>query len=129
GEGEAPEGPAQARPKISKNNQKTQMRTASRERRIERMSRRENYIKVVAPKLTERGIIAKHWPGNWEEEISFSNFALLRTIAAMSVDAIWPPSSDEVMAASRMTVADTYSALEQLVKQGMLHDGDYERGF
>lgn len=90
------------------------------------MSRRENYIKVVAPKLTERGIIAKHWPGNWEEEISFSNFALLRTIAAISIDAIWPPIAEEVQGYTR---SDAFIGAQRLMEQGMLHTGDYSRGY
>lgn len=91
------------------------------------MSRRENYIKVVPPKLTERGIIAKHWPGNWEEEISFSNLALLRTIAALSVDAVFPPNVEEV-AKSTHELVDIEPWIKRLIEQGMLHPGSLERG-
>lgn len=92
------------------------------------MSRRENYIKVVAPKLTERGIIAKHWPGNWEEEISFSNFALLRIIAALSVDSVFPPNLGEVALSSASIAGSILKGVEQLIAQGMLHPGSLERG-
>lgn len=92
------------------------------------MSRRENYIKVVAPKLTERGIIAKHWPGNWEEEISFSNFALLRLIAAISIDAVFPPNVEEVAKAFAPDALDTELYIQRLIEQGMLHPGSLERG-
>lgn len=92
------------------------------------MSRRENYIKVVAPKLTERGIIAKHWPGNWEEEISFSNFALLRLIAAISIDAVFPPNTTEIMKSCALTEGPLIVMTMKLIDQGMLHHGSLERG-
>lgn len=91
------------------------------------MSRRENYIKVVPPKLTERGIIGKHWPGNWEEEISFGNFALLRAIAAISIDSVFPPNVGEIAQATR-DHSDITTAIGRLIEQGMLHVGSFERG-
>lgn len=92
------------------------------------MSRRENYIKVVTPKITERGIMSKHWPKNWDEEISFTHFALLRTIAALSVDAIWPPSSIEITQACVLTEGAVLVMIGRLISQGMLHPGSIERG-
>lgn len=107
---------------------RTHLRDANATHIIERMGR-DNYIKVVEPKLTERGIMAKHWPGNWSEEISFSNFALLRVIAALAVDSVWPPNLDEIATSSGIHIHEVKLGVTQLMAQGMLHDGPFERGF
>ena len=93
------------------------------------MSRRENYIKVVQPKITERGIIAKHWPKNWDEEITFANFETLRTIAALTVDAIWPPIAKEIATALGVAEQIVIDRVQRLQEQGMIHPGDNARGF